>query len=334
MSSDFNPKQFFEAAIANGRLAHAYILQGHNTAALYDMALLIAQHVNCDAPQAPCQVCTSCRWIQQNAHPAVLTLSRLTYLVSDHGEDLSPEDMAKALKKSQPKQIKAEQIQRLIHQLGHSAPYRRVVIFTDVEERPKTSLGAGYSRPPTEWAALPGNEDKQLLLKPLHQGLFNTASANRFLKTLEEPPPNTLFFFLTDDTQNLLETIVSRCQTVSFPHQDSAQEQHAYTADDAGFLTELLTGLEHGADFYPYVDRFQAHFVADQGLTEAQAVTVLQTYLHKEGLAQKMVEDPYRFATYRHRQRLLEEASQRLAAKTNTTQTLNHLFWQWSVLPV
>ena len=43
---------------------------------------------------------------------------------------------------------------------------------------------------------------------------LNEASSNAFLKTLEEPPPDTLFLLLTDKPENLLPTIVSRCQRV------------------------------------------------------------------------------------------------------------------------
>ena len=43
---------------------------------------------------------------------------------------------------------------------------------------------------------------------------LNDASANAFLKTLEEPPEKTLFLLLTDAPQQLLPTIVSRCQRI------------------------------------------------------------------------------------------------------------------------
>jgi DNA polymerase-3 subunit delta' len=45
-------------------------------------------------------------------------------------------------------------------------------------------------------------------------------AANIFLKTLEEPPPQTLFLLLTDAPQELLPTIVSRCQRMEIdaPH--------------------------------------------------------------------------------------------------------------------
>ena len=43
---------------------------------------------------------------------------------------------------------------------------------------------------------------------------LNDASANAFLKTLEEPPEKTLFLLLSDTPQQLLPTIVSRCQRI------------------------------------------------------------------------------------------------------------------------
>ncbi|MFZ4396609.1 MAG: ATP-binding protein [Kiritimatiellia bacterium] len=49
---------------------------------------------------------------------------------------------------------------------------------------------------------------------------LSDAAANIFLKTLEEPPPQTLFLLLTDAPQELLATIVSRCQRMEIdaPH--------------------------------------------------------------------------------------------------------------------
>lgn len=43
---------------------------------------------------------------------------------------------------------------------------------------------------------------------------MNEASANVFLKTLEEPPERTLFLLLSDAPQQLLPTIISRCQRI------------------------------------------------------------------------------------------------------------------------
>lgn len=56
---------------------------------------------------------------------------------------------------------------------------------------------------------------------------LNTNSANAFLKTLEEPPPDILLILLTTDPTRMLETILSRCQRLNFAgegqrHRDPA----------------------------------------------------------------------------------------------------------------
>jgi DNA polymerase-3 subunit delta' len=45
---------------------------------------------------------------------------------------------------------------------------------------------------------------------------LNEPAANAFLKTLEEPPPGTLFVLLVRDPGELLPTIVSRCVSIGF----------------------------------------------------------------------------------------------------------------------
>jgi DNA polymerase-3 subunit delta' len=45
---------------------------------------------------------------------------------------------------------------------------------------------------------------------------LNPESANCFLKTLEEPPPRSVFFLIGTNSERQLPTIVSRCQVVRF----------------------------------------------------------------------------------------------------------------------
>lgn len=45
---------------------------------------------------------------------------------------------------------------------------------------------------------------------------LNVQAANSFLKTLEEPPPNSVLILLTSDTERILETILSRCLRLNF----------------------------------------------------------------------------------------------------------------------
>src|SRR5258708_2179051 len=45
---------------------------------------------------------------------------------------------------------------------------------------------------------------------------FSEQAANAFLKTLEEPPPNSVVILLVTDPEQQLPTILSRCQLVRF----------------------------------------------------------------------------------------------------------------------
>jgi DNA polymerase III subunit delta' len=61
---------------------------------------------------------------------------------------------------------------------------------------------------------------------------LNPQAANAFLKTLEEPPSNSILILLTTDASRLLETILSRCLRLNF----SGEGGHVR---DAGFVEWL-----------------------------------------------------------------------------------------------
>lgn len=57
------------------------------------------------------------------------------------------------------------------------------------------------------------SDTKAVILDDAH--LLTTEAQNALLKVLEEPPQNTLIVLSTDSTEQLLPTILSRCQIVS-----------------------------------------------------------------------------------------------------------------------
>ncbi|WP_010179058.1 DNA polymerase III subunit [Aquimarina agarilytica] len=46
---------------------------------------------------------------------------------------------------------------------------------------------------------------------------MNTATANKLLKLIEEPPAKTIFILITEDKEQIIQTIASRCQILEFP---------------------------------------------------------------------------------------------------------------------
>ena len=59
-----------------------------------------------------------------------------------------------------------------------------------------------------------GAKKKVFIINEAH--LMNIAAANAFLKTLEEPPGDTIFILISSSEKALLPTIASRCHVVRF----------------------------------------------------------------------------------------------------------------------
>ena len=76
---------------------------------------------------------------------------------------------------------------------------------------------------------------------------MNQASANAFLKTLEEPPGNALLILLSDTPTALLPTVLSRCQRLRFSPLSQEVlaellEARGLSAEDALFSASLADG--------------------------------------------------------------------------------------------
>ena len=96
-------------------------------------------------------------------------------------------------------------------------------------------------------ALRPFEGNKKVLIVDGAEGL-NAASANAFLKTLEEPPGDALIILITAMPQSLLPTIRSRCQEIVFhvlPRHILAAalaRKRGLSEEDAWFLAALAQG--------------------------------------------------------------------------------------------
>jgi DNA polymerase-3 subunit delta' len=59
---------------------------------------------------------------------------------------------------------------------------------------------------------------------------MHLATSNKLLKMIEEPPEKTLFLLVSDESDKIIPTILSRCQLIKIP------------SFEAGDLTDYLTG--------------------------------------------------------------------------------------------
>ena len=199
---------FFNEAIKKDKLFHSYLLTGNNNVAKYAFALNIARILNCSGDKSENCECLNCKWIRNNSHPAVMTFSPIDFIhVNDGGK-------AK-------ENISVNQARYIKEELGKTSVYHRVLIITDATEGKEAQ--EGYSqmsrygiKPPLE-AGEAGEEERIWIPKSLSLNIFTTETANALLKTIEEPFDRVTFFFLANSKEDLIQTIVSRCQSVNIP---------------------------------------------------------------------------------------------------------------------
>ncbi|BAT71234.1 hypothetical protein TST_0426 [Thermosulfidibacter takaii ABI70S6] len=93
-------------------------------------------------------------------------------------------------------------------------------------DKGKKSITIDQIRAIKEWAYTAPMEASRKIALIDDAHLMNVHAANAFLKTLEEPPENTLFILVTSEPSMLLPTIVSRCQVIRFSplNKDEVEE--------------------------------------------------------------------------------------------------------------
>lgn len=142
---------------------------------------------------------------------------------------------------------------------------------------------------------------------------LHPAAANKLLKTIEEPPRGVHFLLVTDRLEQVLPTIVSRCQVVEFrPLSDAALA--AYLAETYGLegaAAEAYTRLAAGS-----VERAD-RLVADARGADRRSQYLRQAEIIAAGaLAQTATaEAEFMAVLERHRAAIKDEAQAELAAR-------------------
>ncbi|MGB9720606.1 MAG: ATP-binding protein [bacterium] len=86
-----------------------------------------------------------------------------------------------------------------------------------------------------EWLLLMPQKGTNRVVIILEADRMNEESANSFLKTLEEPPLDTIFILTSSRPDFLLPTIRSRCQTIRFTYLNNLQIQNVIYGETDDF---------------------------------------------------------------------------------------------------
>ena len=168
------------------RMPHAILFHGAAGIGKSDFIEQFAQGLLCEAvlPDGhACGQCASCGWFSQHNHPDYRRVRPEALEDEPAEEEGGDAESKKAAKSKAPsKEIKIEQIRALADFMNistHRQGLRVVVVY------------------PAE--------------------ALNMPASNALLKTLEEPPPGTVFLLASNSLDRLLPTILSRCRKFAMP---------------------------------------------------------------------------------------------------------------------
>ena len=226
-------KQDLIDTVRNNRISHALLFYGPEGSGKLSIAISYAQYINCENPTETdsCGVCPSCLKYNKLQHPDL----HFVFPVATNSE-----------------------IKRIPVSDNFIAEWREIFL-----QQPYLSLDM--------WLAHIGVENKQgsiqkeesrEIVRKLNLKTYeaeykvmiiwmaekmNETCANKLLKILEEPPPKTLFILISEHTEDLMSTILSRSQIIRIPKIDdeSMREKLEMDFDIHG---EDLETLIHNAN--------------------------------------------------------------------------------------
>jgi DNA polymerase-3 subunit delta' len=179
---------------------NAVLIHGQSGIGKLEFSIQLAKALLCEASAGskPCNHCEACRWFDSANHPDFIALLPETHRkLLPHGDFDSESD--------EPKKSKASQAD------GDS---------DTPEKKQKKSISIEDARSAIEGLSIGSHRggNRVILVYPLE--MLRSDSANTLLKSLEEPPNNTIFILLADRLDRVLPTIRSRCRLLSAPRPE------------------------------------------------------------------------------------------------------------------
>ncbi|WP_263834318.1 ATP-binding protein [Salinibacter sp.] len=228
--------QTLRRALTQERVAHAYLLHGPDGVGKRAVAYEVARALQCpEQADEACDACPTCRKTRRMVHPDVHV--NLPHPWSQE-KDRDEEDMGKRIRR-----------------LGDN-PYAAI----DYVRRPSLADPSETSNQQVYYRI---DQVRQDIIQPMSlargEGAYKVnilidaekmreEAANTFLKLLEEPPPQTVFLLTTNRPEQLLPTILSRCQQLRFDPllpetiEQALVDREGMAPDEASMLSRMADG--------------------------------------------------------------------------------------------
>lgn len=253
-------KSHLRDLVGQNRLSHALLFLGREGSGALPLAIAFAQYVLCErgrsaaapslfgdeavneiniSPNDSCGACSSCRKIENLIHPDLHFSYPVIKRDSKHDRVISTDYISEW------------------RSFVQEHPYGNVNDWIDfLKNSPTTKIESGASKQGNisvhecddilhKLSLRPYEGEYKILIMWMPE--FLGKNGNRLLKLIEEPPAGTLFIFVAEDENEILQTILSRTQLVKIPLPGN-EEVEKYLANKSGDADKAKTvaGVANG----------------------------------------------------------------------------------------
>ncbi|MCS7189150.1 MAG: hypothetical protein RMJ66_05270 [Bacteroidia bacterium] len=187
----------WHSIVSRGQIPHAFLWVGLEGTGKTPLAWTLSQALLCPHGRKlyPCESCETCKRVERLSYPYL-------WFIPPTGASLP-----------------LEEVFHKFHQVIQEQPFLSLIEWELLllEKKGVLSIGIESVRYVQSLLKLAVPNSAWRIVIFWHAELMTKQAANALLKVVEEPPPNTLIFFLSTRMEALPTTLRSRCQIWRFP---------------------------------------------------------------------------------------------------------------------
>ncbi|WGH74538.1 DNA polymerase III subunit delta' [Tenacibaculum tangerinum] len=191
-------KEHLQQSVENNRIPHAQLFIGKEGSGTLPMAIAYAQYVLCYFSSSPEACAIKCNKLQ---HPDL----HFAFPVTTND----------AVKKHPVSDLFLEDWRSFIEEQPYGSLFNWLQ-HIGVENK-QGQIGVDEAEDIVKKLQLKSYEGGFKVMIIWMAEKMNTAAANKLLKLIEEPPSKTIFILVTENEEQIINTIKSRCQALHFP---------------------------------------------------------------------------------------------------------------------